>query len=244
MDKTAKRLKQRRRLEKSAQKREYEDNLVSEFQDRCKEHNVKLRKSRSDILRAYREIETDCLKRAMLISSVCTLYTLRKLYGFGKTRLYRMAVEFTVRIGDVGQAERKVSQMSEDLKLDAGLDCAAAWDGYTLPDGCKGNPHEIDAVLKSIPQTIPIIMYAVHLSLGFKKRRMQKVYELTCASIRLALFTDSIKPYLAELQKIGLTVNERGQYIASGKGIEKEHEKFMRRTGGFKNARNGISNFK
>lgn len=243
MDKTAKRLKQKRRTEKAHQRREYEAELVEKFRQRCIESNVKISKKNSEIVKAYKETETDCLKKAMLINSVCTLYALRKLYGYGKTRLYRMAVELTVRIGNVGQAERRISQMSEDLRLDAGLDCDRAWRSYTPPES-KSKPYELKAVYESIPRTLPIALYAVHISLGFKARRMNKVYDLVCNLIKRSLATGTIKPMLDELASIGLTVNERGQYIAGGKRIAAEHEKFMKRTGGYKNAKNGISNFK
>lgn len=242
VDKTAKRLKARRKLLKASEKKQQENTILQEFENRCKEHNVTIERSRREILRAYKEVQTDCLKKSMLICSVCTLYVLRKLYGYGKTRLYRMAVEFTVRIGDVGQAERNISQMSEDLRLDAGLDCTAEWKDWATPE-TKGNPNEIDAILKSIPQTLPIIMYAVHISLGFKKRRMERVYQNACICIKCALISDTIKPYLRELEKIGLKIDERGRYMAQGKGIDKEHNKYMKRTGGYKNAKNDIRNF-
>lgn len=233
MDKRAKILKQKRRCEKSTQRKNEERALIAAFEKRCKESGVRLPKSREEILRAYREKESEVIRLSILTSSIATLVALHRLWGFGKTRLYRMAIEFTMRIGNVGQNERKVSQMSDDLILDAGLDCESEWQGVMI-DKPKGNPYEVKAMLESIPHTIPVIMYAVHYSLGFKRRRMKRLHTYTKDLIIKTLKENSLNILIDELFNIGLMVNMTGQYKAKGKGIAKEHDKFMRITGGYK----------
>lgn len=242
MDKTAKRLKQKRRLERMNALREQQDNIVNSFRDKCRKNGMRVPGNKREILKAYRQVTVECLHKAMLINSVCTLCALRKLYGFGKVRLYRVAVEITVRIGNVGQAERKIGELAEELLLEVGLDCNSGWSEWE-PSETKCNEHELKALLASIPHTLTIMMYAVYISLGYKKRRMKMIYDQTCEYIKYALVTDSTEPMTDELKKAGLNINERGQFFAAGNGINNEHDKYIKRTGGFENAKNGISNF-
>ena len=242
MDKTAKRLKQRRKQEAAVKKREFEDSIINRFSQICKEKGLPFKHSRDKILAAYRGVEVESIRQAMITSIACTLCTLHREYGFGKTRLYRMAVEFTVRIGNVGQAERQISQMSEELLLDVKLDCDSEFSDFKVPKSVK-NYHEAVAVIQSVRNTIPIVMYSVYYQLGFKRKRMAKVYKKTCELIKRAILFSCLDAYLKELENVGLKIDERGRFIARGKAIEKEHNKYLKRTGGFKNGKNSIRNF-
>lgn len=230
MDKTKLRKKrkrqQERRREREAEVKDLTDRLSTMFRE--KGYNLKNINPKA-VMREYNNIQRSSTATAICYNTICTLYCMRKLYGYGKLRLFRLATEITVRVNNVATTERSISHMIEDLKLDAKLDTRSYWEDVRYSDRLTAERKaELECIAMNIPHLISIQMYAVHLALNFKKKRMNRLCEMVTDAVRFAMANDSINNYIEELNKCGFYIDLNGKFGARGIK-EEDYTKFKKR---------------
>ena len=130
MDKTKLRIKrkrqQERRREREAEVKDLTDRLSTMFRE--KGYNLKNINPKA-VMREYNNIQRSSTATAICYNTICTLYCMRKLYGYGKLRLFRLATEITVRqtpsLPPCNRNHRKSEQRSDNrtqyITYDRGL---------------------------------------------------------------------------------------------------------------------------
>ena len=106
MDKTKLRKKRKRqqekRREREAEAKDLAERLGTMFRE--KGYNPK-RINQKAVMREYNNIQRQSVATAIVYTTICTLYCMRKMYGYGKLRLFRLATEITVRVNNVATIE-------------------------------------------------------------------------------------------------------------------------------------------
>lgn len=234
MDKLRARAKRRRNEQRRKEAAEADKNLAKEFNDYYAERGMRHNFSPKDIRRAYKEVERESTCEAIVANTIVTLWVMNKLYGYGGQRLFRLASEITIRVGWVGRNERSIKQLDEELRLDAHLRYTDYW---KQPNISKELPIEEyqrrDAVLKTVPYTLPIHLHAVFYTLFSdtitrRSIRMERITSMICNTVKYAVENNLLDSYRADLEQHGFKIDMQGRY--GGKGVkEEEYNRYMKR---------------
>lgn len=235
MDKVKQKLKKRRRQEVMRQKRDKEKQLADEFNSYYREHGMRHNFSVKAVNHAYRTVERESTMSAMLAMTVVTLRAARKYLKFGAIRLWRLSAEITARIGWVGTGGRSISQLDEELQLDAHIKCSDFWlYSPNIPENVGLEEYQRrDAVLKTAPHVLPIFVHAVYCTLfkfpiSRRSVRLERITRSICDSAKYGIEHNKIKEYREELASAGLYISEKGRF-SSNKITEDEYKKGARR---------------
>lgn len=230
MDRTKLRIKRKRQQARRREREAELKNITERLKERFKEEGIKPKHIKpTEVMREYNRIQRNSTATTICYNTICTLYCMRKLYGYGKLRLFRLATEITVRINNIATTERSISHMIEDLKLDAQLDTRSYWEDVRYSDRLTPERKaELECIAMGIPHLLTIQMYAVHLALNFKKKRMNRLCEMVTDAVRFALANDSISNYIEELKKCGFYIDLNGKFGARGIK-EEDYTKFKKR---------------
>lgn len=219
MDKVKLKAKKKRRAEKSrAEVLEYKK-LADEFNDIYKSKGLKHNFKPAEFRKAYNSIRKEITCESIVACTIITLYAMRKLYRFGRVRLFRLATDITMRISDVGNKDRSIIQFSEELKDLAGLNVREYWNGFEPKPSetlTTSERQKIHAMFLDIPHILAIQMYAVYYSLNFKRKRMNRLCKLTSELLQFALCNNKLQQYIDELGKCGFMINMNGRFGAMG----------------------------
>ena len=230
MDKTKLRIKRKRQQARRREREAELKDITERLKERFKEEGIKPKHIKpTEVMREYNRIQRNSTATAIWYNTICTLYCMHKLYGFGKRRLFRMAIEITVRVNNIATVQRSIPQMTEDLKLDAKLDARSYWKDIEYSDRLTPERKaELECIAMGIPHLLTIQMYAVHLALNFKKTRMNRLCEMVPDAVRFALANDSLNNYIEELNKCGFYIDLNGKFGARGIK-EEDYTKFKKR---------------
>lgn len=217
MDKIKLRKKRKRKQERRERKECEVKDLADKFNQMLKDAGVKKKVNRSELMREYNKIQRDSVVTAILYCTVCTLYCMHKMFGFGKVRLIRLASEMTVRINNVATLDRSIPQMAEDLKYDAGINTMDYdWNLVYSPELRPSRKAELECIAVNIPYVLNIPMYAVHMGFNFKHKRMQKLCRCVIDLLRYCFESDRLDYYIDELNKTGFYINKKGNFGVDG----------------------------
>ena len=216
MDKIRARIKALKRAEKELRKEEEAQQVFDDFNAHCKSHGIKNVWSKKKIMQVKHEIDKELEISSNLICVVASAYSLHKLYGFGKSRLFEFCHETHNRIVNAYNGERSAYQFAEELKAETGLviDDYFTADNKPKPTGPEHYRERVNAMWYKIPVILNITMYSIYWRFGFRHKRMKRICEAVCNVIRLILQENNIKHYMAELERHGLTITMSGQFRA------------------------------
>ena len=217
MDKNRKKKKLKRQQERRAKKESEVKDLADKFNQMMKDAGIKKKVNRSELMREYNKIQRDSVATAVVYCTVCTLYAMHKMFGFGKVRLIRLAAEMTVRVNNVATVDRSIPQMAEDLKYDTGINTSDYdWNFVYDPELKPAKKAELECIAMNIPYVLNIPMYAVHMGFNFKHKRMQKLCRVVVDMLRYCFESDKLDYYIEELNKTGFYINKNGNFGVDG----------------------------
>lgn len=236
MDKLKQRAKKKRRNLKRHAAEAEKRRLADEFNEHYKSQGLRHNFSPDAVWKAYKDVERDSTCRAIVASTIITLWVMRNEFGYGSLRLFRLASEITIRVGWVGRNERSMAQLEEELLLDGHLDCSKYWEGYKPNIDKWLEPCEYqrrDAILKTVPHTLVIHMHAVFYTL-FKNPitrrsiRLERIAKRVSNTLKYAIENGRLEKYRADLEHCGFYIDMEGKYGC--KNVEQcEYEKYMKR---------------
>ena len=234
MDKLRAKAKRRRNELRRKEAAEADKNLAKEFNDYYAERGMRHDFSPKAIRRAYKIVERESTCEAVVANTIITLWVMNKLCGYGSQRLFRLASEITIRIGWVGRDERSIKQLDEELQLDAHLSYMDYWKKPDISKGLSMQEYQRrDAVLKTVPYTLPIHLHAVFYilfsnTISRRSIRMERITKMIIDAVKYAVENGTLDSYRADLERHGFTIDMRGRY--GGKGVkEEEYNKYMKR---------------
>ena len=119
--------------------------------------------------------------------------------------------------------------MAEDLEYDAKLNVRSYWKDIKYSDSIlPERKNELECFAMNIPHLMAIQMYAVHMALGFKKRRMNRLCAMVVQTLQYALAYDKIDCYIDSLKSCGFHIDLKGKFGARGVKPE-DYERFKKR---------------
>ncbi len=231
MDKTKLRKKKKRRHEKRLVIEAEERQLAEQYKSTFKANGLRSDFSKSAILKAHKQIQADFSKRAIVLYSLAVLYAMHKLHRFGKLRLYRLAVDITIRVSDIGSRERSVEQFAEELNDIAGFDVTPyrkELESIAGKYGKNKKDTESSLMFRRMSYLLPIQIYAVYASLGYKRKRLTRLCDAVNVVVQNMVINNKAEDYMADLEKIGLKCNLDGQYGILSKYATKETDRLNR----------------
>lgn len=228
MDKTKLRKKRKRQQERRERKEGEVKDLADKFNQMLKGAGVKKKVNRAELMKEYNKIQRDAVTKAILYCTVCTMYCMHKMFGFGKLRLIRLAAEITVRINNVATEDRSIPQMAEDLKYDAGIDTKDYdWNLVYSPKMKPERKAELECIAMNISYVLNIPMYAVHMGFNFKEKRMKRLCRTVVDLITYCFESDKLDYYIEELNKTGFYITKTGNFGVDG--ISEEEKATLKR---------------
>ena len=90
-DKTAKRLKQKRRAERQAERDREVQAIVDNLNAHTKEHGIKKKYKNADVYRICKQLSYELAVETTMYCLLVTMYRLHCEYGWGRIRLMRYA---------------------------------------------------------------------------------------------------------------------------------------------------------
>ena len=234
MDKLKQRAKRKRRREREAAVAAENKRLADAFNNHYKELGMRHNFTPNQVRRAYDQVERQSITTAIMADTIATLWVMRKEYGYGNRRLCRLATEITQRVNWVGNAERSLRHLEEELKYDAKLDCAAYWTGTSNIDTAvsRSERQRREAVLRSAPVVFPIHMHAVFYELfknpiARESAKLDRIAQLASSAAKRAIEQDRLKEYIADLSKCGFKIDMQGRF--GGRDVTpEEYQRFTK----------------
>ncbi len=212
-DKTAARRKAKRREETRRAANAELNAITEDFY--AKIPNGRRRWNREKIRWAHREVMLELERETNIVCVVAVSYCMRRLYGFGPLRLFRLGCGMMQYITAAYTNDRSAEQFAEEMEYDADFRISDFWE-RKIPE-FKGRADCVEknrAIWHNVPSVLNIAMYAVYTQLGFRKKRMRRLCGYVCPLIALMLRENKLKEYMDELAEHGFTINMRGQFKA------------------------------
>lgn len=152
MDRIRLRTKRKRRRERENATVEENRRLAEEFNEHYKKLGLKHDFKPEQIRRAYDEVERRSVSNAIMTNTIAVLWVMHRHYGYENRSLCSLATQIMRRVNWVGNRERSMKDLDEELKYDARLDCAEYWN--TDPDidksVCSAERQRRESVLRTM----------------------------------------------------------------------------------------------
>lgn len=177
-NKIAERAKKKRRAQKETERRKQCDEIMEKFKAAAKKQGLRTKYSKESVWRAFNTMDRELVALSIVYCMTAVAYCLRKSCGWGQTRLVQYMQAVHKYIGVVGQQSRDIPALSEELKIDAGCDCASLFEGY---EPFKGKDvgikrlSEGQVIFQKIEYVFPMMLYTLYYDYGWKEKRMNRL---------------------------------------------------------------------
>lgn len=230
MDRIRLRTKKKRRRERENATVEENRRLAEEFNEHYKKLGLKHDFKPEQIRRAYDEVERRSVSIAIMTNTIAVLWIMHRHYGYENRSLCSLATQIMRRVNWVGNKERSIKDLDEELKYDARLDCAEYWNTDTDIDKsvCSAERQRRESVLRTMPKIFPIHMHAVFYELfdnpiARKSEKLDRIARLSSSAAKYAVEQGKQGEYRNELAACGFYIDERGRF--SGRDVTSEEYK-------------------
>ena len=214
-DKRAARMKAKRRAAKKAAleetKRQFFDDLEK------KEMNgrrIRRNYDKKEAWRLNKELQWELFTKSVVSCMIVCAETLSTEYGYGKKRILQYIENVKKTLDIVGANERSIQQLSEELKLDAGIDIKALYECCELFGGkrqTKLQKLEAAAVFENAKSGMTLTMYTLYNNRNWKKQRISRFAMLAKERLIDVLENDRIDEVIQSLwDKRGVRINKNG----------------------------------
>ncbi len=180
-NKQASRAKKKRRLQKEAERKQRRDEIVEKIQKTAKKHGLKNKYKKEELWRAFNEMDKKMIVLSIVYTIISVSYCLRKIDGWGQTRIIKYIQATQKYITIVGQNNRNIPALKEELKIDAGIDCDALFKDYQPFAGQKVGYEKFaegQVLFQKIEYIFPMVIYSLYFDSGWKQKRMNRLSDL------------------------------------------------------------------
>ena len=175
MDKTAKKLKQKRRAVRQAIKNAEEERILKNFDEIAKKRGIK-KFDRKKALQSYKIVENEVTTEGVVNLVVVGAWYLRIKCKWGQKRVCQY-IEGVIRyIGVVYNRERDIDKLAEELKDECDFDYEKLMNDFD-PLKIKTSTAEQDRIKMvtcAMKNNAPIILYTFYSMLNWRKKRITK----------------------------------------------------------------------
>lgn len=229
-DKTAKKLKQKRRAERQAARDEEIQKIVDSVNIRKNQRGVNKKYSNEHIYSVYKRLQNEISREAVMDCLIITMYCLNRDHGMGQERLMRYTNRMQRIIYNVGNDIRSIDKLSEELKYEIDIDVESFFDGYEPFDGVKQNSDykiKIVCLMERIPTWLTACIYVLYFDYGFKHKRLNTLIENIKTELIPAVENGKILEYADKIrQKCKIDIKMDGVITV----IKPEQKRIKRRT--------------
>lgn len=177
-NKIAERAKKKRRAAKEADKQKERDEILSKFAKVAKEKGVK-KYNKKNVWNSFLQMDRDLTAKAIVYSVIVVAYCLHKNYGWGTERLSQYVNGTHKYLITVGNNNRSIPKLKDELIQDAGLDWDSIFGDYTPYNESEKSEdprHDEGKVMaQKMTYLLPMVMYTLYFDKGWKKKRMNRI---------------------------------------------------------------------
>lgn len=204
-DKRAKALKQRRQAKRQAMRDDEMREVAKRFGEHCEKNGITKKFKKQDVYRISKEIALELTKEAILDCLTVTAYCLNRTYGWGKVRLMRYTHGVHRIIKAIGNNERGLNKLAEELIDETGIDIKSYFDGYVPYNGIKqtdSRKQRAVCIMECVPVWLVSCMYVMYFDYGFKHKRLDRLMKMVRVEIVPMVEYLQQRAYIEKVRKV------------------------------------------
>lgn len=182
MDKTAKKLKQKRRAERekalNAIRQEQEKELLKRFEVVAKKHGIK-KFNKKQALLSYKLVENEAISDGTIYTIMFVAWYLHIKYGYNYIRIAQFidAVNYYSKstVENKRDTEKLIDEMKRECQFDY-VELMSDFDPLKIKTDTSAEDKLKMAVCK-MQAILPVTLYVLYFKMGWKKKRMNAVGE-------------------------------------------------------------------
>lgn len=203
-DKTAKRLKEKRRALRQAERDREVQAIVDNLNSHTKEHGIKKKYKNADVYRICKQLSYELTVETTMYCLLVTMYRLHCEYGWGRIRLMRYADRVHRILVAVGNDERSIDKLMEEVNDETGIDIMAVFNGYKPFGGVKQTDEKkqrMVCVLERVPVWLTVCMYVLYYYYGYKHKRISRMVDNVKAELIPAIEGGTVMQYIDRIRE-------------------------------------------
>ena len=175
-DKVAKKLKQKRRIARQAVRQKEESALINDFKRVAAKHGVKKFNTKK-ALQAYKIVEVEATKEAIVNSVVFVVWYLHTKYGWNQKRLVRYITYAHNYLQHIGDETRTVMQLTDEIKTECNFDYQSLMADFKPLELKTRNVDEdgMKMIIYKMQTLLPVTLYPLYMQFGWRKKRMTEI---------------------------------------------------------------------
>jgi hypothetical protein len=175
-DKVAKKLKQKRRIARQAVRQKEESALINDFKRVAAKHGVKKFNTKK-ALQAYKIVEVEATKEAIVNSVVFVVWYLHTKYGWNQKRLVRYITYAHNYLQHIGNETRTVMQLTDEIKTECNFDYQSLMADFKPLELKTRNVDEdgMKMIIYKMQTLLPVTLYPLYMQFGWRKKRMTEI---------------------------------------------------------------------
>ena len=175
-DKIAKKRKKMRQRLKQEERRKEESALIENFKKVAEKHGVKKFNTKK-ALQAYKVVEVEATKEAIVNSVVFVVWYLHTKYGWNQKRLVRYITYAHNYLQHIGNETRTVIQLTDEIKSECDFDYQSLMADFK-PLTLKTDTVDEDGmkmIIYKMQTILPVALYPLYMQFGWRKKRMADI---------------------------------------------------------------------
>ena len=175
-DKIAKKRKKMRQRLKQVERCKEESALVENFKKVAEKHGVKKFNTKK-ALQAYKVVEVEATKQAIVNSVVFVVWYLHTKYGWNQKRLVRYITYAHNYLQHIGNETRTVIQLTDEIKSECDFDYQSLMADFK-PLTLKTDTVDEDGmkmIIYKMQTILPVVLYPLYMQFGWRKKRMADI---------------------------------------------------------------------
>lgn len=175
-DKVAKKRKKMRQRLKQVERCKEESALVENFKKVAEKHGVKEFNTKK-ALQAYKIVEVEATKEAIVNSVVFVVWYLHTKYGWNQKRLVRYITYAHNYLQHIGNETRTVIQLTDEIKSECDFDYQSLMADFK-PLTLKTDTVDEDGmkmIIYKMQTLLPVTLYPLYMQFGWRKKRMTEI---------------------------------------------------------------------
>lgn len=175
-DKIAKKRKKMRQRLKQVERCKEESALVENFKKVAEKHGVKKFNTKK-ALQAYKIVEVEATKEAIVNSVVFVVWYLHTKYGWNQKRLVRYITYAHNYLQHIGNETRTVIQLTDEIKSECDFDYQSLMADFKPLELKTRNVDEdgMKMIIYKMQTLLPVTLYPLYMQFGWRKKRMTEI---------------------------------------------------------------------
>lgn len=175
-DKVAKKRKKKRQMIRQEERHKEESALINDFKRVATKHGVKKFNTKK-ALQAYKIVEVEATKEAIVNSVVFVVWYLHTKYGWNQKRLVRYITYAHNYLQHIGDETRTVMQLTDEIKTECNFDYQSLMADFKPLELKTRNVDEdgMKMIIYKMQTLLPVTLYPLYMQFGWRKKRMTEI---------------------------------------------------------------------